>query len=70
MATFMFFAGVVVEFVKGVEGLVAEFALGVACETSQGDVFDGVARCEVGVEFVGGVEDVFMSKDFFLLGTQ
>ena len=49
MAAFMFFAGVEVEFVSGVEGLVAEFAFGVACETSQGDVFDGVAGYEVGV---------------------
>jgi hypothetical protein len=48
VAAFVFFSGVEVEFVEGVERLVTEFAFGVACETGKGDVFDGIAGCEMG----------------------
>jgi hypothetical protein len=67
MTAFMTFAVMRVEFVEGVEGLVTEAAFWMACEASEGDVFYGIAAGEVGCEFAGGVEDVFVRKDFFML---
>ena len=70
VTAFMAFAVVGVEFVQGVEGLVAEAAFRVTGEASEGDVFDGIAGGEVGCEFAGGVEDVFMCKHLFMLCAQ
>jgi len=69
MTSLMFFTAVGVEFVERVEGLITEFAFGVAGKTGEGDVFNGVAGGEVGGEFAGGVEDMFVCEDLFVLCT-
>ena len=70
VTSLVFFTAVSVEFVERVEGLITEFAFGVASETGEGDILDGVAGCEMCGEFAGGVKDMFVCEDFFVLCTQ
>jgi hypothetical protein len=70
MTSLVFFTTMGVEFIERIKGLVTEFAFGVAGETSEGDVFDGVAGCEVRGEFAGCVEDMFVCENFFVLCTE
>jgi hypothetical protein len=70
VTTFMFLTVVGVEFVERVERLVTKFAFRMAGKACEGDVFDGIAGCEVGGEFARSVEDMFVRKDFFVLSTE
>ena len=67
MASFMFFARMLREFVKPIKRLIIEFTFRMACESREGDILHGVAGSKMRREFAGCVEDMFVREDFFVL---